>query len=767
MNKETFFSVCVAVQLSALGALPAFGTRDMFGYHEGWIGADVAGPDAEGRTSWAPNTSAHSVGITPSMVKWLDYPSLSFVFNGHAQIRLPGVNSLEDGMLFANSIDDQSPVEIVGVAPADDGRSWLVTIRSATDSNAENLAPAVNSEFEFLYLPFDAQNLIGGHIVGSTGEKRKSVGTFTITRTGTGVYELTIPGKAAADGTLLLQAAEFEAGTFEPTATRATAIFEHIDGKWVIRTRKAAAGGGFTPADASFYFAWLDNTTPLAPEAGVPAMQPIVARAISVEGQVTRETMVAASSHAQQVLVTYVDTVNSLGLTDPITQVPAGHIVVGRFHDSRTLSPLGDPFAIVGSAGQITKLDVKYNSFSRQYVVVTSGRAYNAAGRHVPLMAIVAPAPVGEPPTIVRAWAHDEETDQNYDDVSVAVSPRNGNFVLVAERAFAGEGEGTVAALYDSAGTRLTPAFTRVDLLQQVGDEDDPDVAYLPAHDKFLYVSNTDNSNGSTGTLANRIVGSLIDTEANNGNLVVRTEEPLGNGGNAEGHPAAIWNPFANHLITAYDRGNSTSLGDLSYYNIGPAPDYDFFPDRDESSYLNGGTAGDPFRHQHPQLAVDFEKGIFVVGMNAINSTVNLPNGWAFVLLGPDGLPLPSPLGAPYYLAETTGIIDTGANYHTVVYSPVTKNFIAAYNSSGVSQAATFEVTTSFLAEDPELNIELIGNVVAITWPANAIGYELQSTDNIASGWGPAGLQVNPSGQFSRAETPASGTARFFRLFKP
>src|SRR5690606_36848479 len=98
--------------------------------------------------------------------------------------------------------------------------------------------------------------------------------------------------------------------------------------------------------------------------------------------------------------------------------------------------------------------------------------------------------------------------------------------------------------------------FTRVDLLQSVGGEDDPDVIYLPERDAYLYISNTDNSNGSTGTLSNRIVGSVIDSALDaQGNLVVREEQPLSNGlpeGRAEGHPAAIENPFNGELIVAY-----------------------------------------------------------------------------------------------------------------------------------------------------------------------------------------------------------------------
>lgn len=60
-------------------------------------------------------------------------------------------------------------------------------------------------------------------------------------------------------------------------------------------------------------------------------------------------------------------------------------------------------------------------------------------------MLVNSPAAGGAP--TVKAWAHDPDTDQSYDDVSVAVSTANGNFLIIAERKFAGEGEGTIGVL--------------------------------------------------------------------------------------------------------------------------------------------------------------------------------------------------------------------------------------------------------------------------------------------------------------------------------
>ena len=97
------------------------------------------------------------------LIRWLEYPEGGGVFGGLARLALPGVNSLEDGMLFTTSSDGGSDINIVGVAPVEDGTAWLVTVREDSATDAETLADAGQSEFEF-YVPFDAPRLIGGDI---------------------------------------------------------------------------------------------------------------------------------------------------------------------------------------------------------------------------------------------------------------------------------------------------------------------------------------------------------------------------------------------------------------------------------------------------------------------------------------------------------------------------------------------------------------------------------------------------------------------------
>jgi len=257
------------------------------------------------------------------------------------------------------------------------------------------------------------------------------------------------------------------------------------------------------------------------------------------------------------------------------------------------------------------------------------------------------------------------------------------------------------------------------------------------------------------------------------GNLVVRPEQPLADGlpaGTAEGHPASLVNPFNGQLITAFDAGNGTAHGDLSYFNLGTAPDYVFTPAGPEVPYLDG-TSGDPLNHQHPQFAADPENGVIVVGFNATGSTVGLPTAYVFRLLGPDGLFLPSQLGAPYFLADSPGGFDMGVNLHNINYSPASQSFLAAFSSvPGVTYLAAFQVTSSHLAPTtpPSLTAGRSGSNVVLTWPASATGFDVQTTTAVSpANWQAAGLTPTVEGDVYKVTVPSEGPARFYRLMKP
>jgi len=755
----------------------AFSTT-WFPFDQGWLGGDVGTPIVgdpngvitDGTSQWS-SPEAHATGLTAGLVRWPGFPEGSGSFGGRAELILPGVNAVEAGMIFATSSDGGSDVNLVGVVPKEDGSGWLVTVREDSAADAETLVPEGQSEFQFVYVPFDSARLVGGHIVGSSGAKRKAVGDFAVTRTGTGVYELTLPGKTGADGLLLLQVADLEAGTSVPLASRAFLSYEYLNGKFVIQSRKTTGDTTADLADANFYVAWVDFTNPLAPPAG-PRLRDQALVAVNGEGVASRDAGLGVHSTEPEVLVVTIDTANAIAMTDELTAQPATAAVVGRFYDSRTLSPKSDPFGIFGnSAGAFSKVDVEFNPVTRQYVVVANARTSSPTGNHVPRVALVNPqtsAGTGSP--VARTVAFMPDTEANFDDLAVAVSTVNGNILLAAEYSFAGEGEGTIGVLFDKDAALLTPEFTRLDRLQSAGDEDDPDIVYLPGRDVFLYVANTDNSNGSDGVLSNRIVGSVVSTvPGTDGKLQTHIEQVLSDGTPVpEGHPAPFLNPFNGELLTAYDGGNGTAIGDLSYFSIGAAPGYPFTSLRSEIAYL-AGTSGNPFNHQHPQFAADPVGGVIALGHQAFGSTVGLPNAYVVRLLGPDGSPLPSQLGTALFLADTGAPIGTGPNDHVIRYSPTAGQFLVVFNNGSTTSLASLQVTSSHLAPSapPTLTLSLSGANVSLSWSAIATSAVLETAGSVGGTWSGAGGTVVEQGGQKTVTLPIGIGPAYFRLNQP
>lgn len=749
-----------------------------FPFDQGWIGGNAGNPTSEGRSTWA-GTGEHAGGLAAGLVKWIEFPAGTATYGGLAELRLPGVNAATNGMIFATSSHGGSDVNIVGVAPTNDAATgssyWIVTVREDSALGAEELAVAGQSQFEFVYVPFNSKNLVGGHVDGSSGAKLHSAGTFNIARTGTGTYEFSVPGKTGTNGTLLLQVADFEPGTSVPMASRAFLSYEYnsASGKFVIQSRRVTSDTVSDLVDASFYVVWVDFASPLAPPSG-PLMRVVDATRVSDPAEIApKEGNLAVNTDEPEVLVTTIDQFNGKGFVDPISGGLAQQALIGYFHNARTLQQTRGPFFIMGNAGgPITRHDVTYNPVSRQYIVVGNARTFDGATDWL-MIARVNPNSVAgtnnEP--LVNVFAFDGLTNNtSWDDVSVAAA-KNGNFLVVAERKVTGEGEGAYGVLFSTNGTPLTPTPTRLDTLVGTGDEDDPDVAYFPQKDVFFYLSNTDLA-GSPYT--NRIVGKVIQTTAANNQLQVSGPEQLlaDNSGPAQGHPASIENPFNGEIITAFDTGgNDQPTGQLSYYTLGAGPTYPISKARPQVPYLAGNGAN-PFRHQHPQLAVDPNSGVFMVGFQARSSSVGLPNGYVFRLLDRNGQPLGSQFGEPYYLADAPGSINTDPNVHNVEYSPQSRSFIVAYtandpadpsNGNRTTYVASVAVTSSDL-ELPRLQVALSGSNVVLRWPKSATGFTLETNSNLGGGaWTPSPIPPVDDGDFLRVTWPATNSA-FFRL---
>lgn len=404
----------------------------------------------------------------------------------------------------------------------------------------------------------------------------------------------------------------------------------------------------------------------------------------------TKEAGLAVNTDSAKNEVLFV-TIDEVAIdNDPITGEGAQQAVVGFYYNTTTLEQIGDPFIIVGNPrGSIQKVTVTFNEVSGRYFVACAADSYSPTGARVPLMAIVNPSDVaateGE---IFRAWAYDPETTQNYQDTAVAAASSNGNLIYISEYSPEGESEGVIGLIYDQDGNLLTPEATRLDQLEPTRDEDDPDVYYLPEADVFFFITNIDPS-----TSPNRIAGTVIQTEPDASGALVQGEmrvfSELRKNFNA-GHPSAIENPFTGEFIGALDYDNGAEGGDLFYFTVGDAPDYELTESRPQIPYLEAAQSN-PFTHRHPRFALDENSGVFVVSHNAIGSF----QGMVFSLLGPEGEILPGRPDDLYKLVETTEPVDQGANWHDVKYDPVSDSFLIIYaTGAGVTNVVRLTVTS-------------------------------------------------------------------------
>jgi hypothetical protein len=452
----------------------------------------------------------------------------------------------------------------------------------------------------------------------------------------------------------------------------------------------------------------------------------------------TARADLAVNLDEPEVLVITVD--SQQFLTDPITQEPSTQSVIGRFYDPLTLEATSLPFVIVGNpSGALSTIDIEYNAFTKQYVVVAAAASRGTSQQRVPLLAIVNPqSAAGGGSPLVRAFAYDEGTDQGYGDTVIAASAVNGNIMLAAERNFTDEGEGVVGALFGPTGDLLTPQWSRLDQLQAIGDEDDPELVYLAEHDVFLFLTNTDEDNDPE-SLKDRITGTIVQTVPDgSGQLQQGTQTVISSDrlvGVAEGHPSAVGSPFGNRIVAALDYNNGAQGGDVFYFTADAGGVLS--PVGTPDPYLATVAANDPYSHRHPKMAVDTARGALVVMINAVGSASGQPNGIGFILLDKAGAVLPGLREEGYFHAffETVGIdglptsIANDPDVYNIQYDPFSQSFIATYSdSASITYLLRLRVTSHHGGNGP-LAVVPEGGVAPGPFPNNSVTAALWEMD--------------------------------------
>ncbi len=119
---------------------------------------------------------------------------------------LSGLDPESNGVLMVNP--DTNEDNFLTVTPqGGSGVGWDVKLLDNSGEPEQTPTSTSNDGFNYVYLPYDAQNLIAG-VTQANGSLISSTdgSGFTLSKVGTGEYKLTIPGKSPTTGMLLLNA---------------------------------------------------------------------------------------------------------------------------------------------------------------------------------------------------------------------------------------------------------------------------------------------------------------------------------------------------------------------------------------------------------------------------------------------------------------------------------------------------------------------------------------------------------------------------------
>jgi hypothetical protein len=276
-----------------------------FPYDQGWKAGYFEPPDVNGVAHWKrgdgwglnsgtalagqPIYNTQSLYNNPTnLLTWVDTTG-GGTYSGLAILAIPGVHSVNDGMLFTIGNDEAGGIRgpSANNAARPDGSGWYVAVRDIETSKTDPTIYATGSgsdagaSFSFLYVPYNSDNLIGGH-VRTNGTVSQSAGAFTVSRLSAGRYALTIPGKTGTNGALLLQNSGYLAVqpggltnvvdtsllSYEYGGTNTPANAFIIESRYIDMT--GGGEGTVTLRDADFNFVYVDFTNPLAPPGTVP-----------------------------------------------------------------------------------------------------------------------------------------------------------------------------------------------------------------------------------------------------------------------------------------------------------------------------------------------------------------------------------------------------------------------------------------------------------------------------------------------------------------
>ena len=248
-----------------------------FPFDQGWTAGYVASPSPDWQEGEWLDPAYRSADLPEDMTDLLKWTRAFATWAVPGHFTLPGVHSLNDGMLFITSVASTfSRGMLIAPAPRANGDGWDIWGRMDIESDPLYQEEA-NLDFAFVYIPYSADRLIGGHVRGTDGAVLQGKGTYTLKRVSTGEYELQIPQKTGEDGMLLLQATgrhRINGRESEASSRDFFSYEETSPGVFRIQSRYYQSEDSFPLEDSDFYLAWVDFRTPLAPPGSIPLPDP-------------------------------------------------------------------------------------------------------------------------------------------------------------------------------------------------------------------------------------------------------------------------------------------------------------------------------------------------------------------------------------------------------------------------------------------------------------------------------------------------------------
>jgi hypothetical protein len=231
----------------------------------------------------------------PTIVKY-DAATPPAFQNVVTNVRIGGENANTDGLLFAIGTSNEpggagaaAGGNYASVSPLADG-SWNVAVRDASQAHFGGPDTFEQDDFAFVYLEgADLPGSVGGRVTGlgpgSVPTLAQTWGSFTMTRTGTGRYKVTVLNGPTYDIDILSQALTGETSpqTLTPTPVDSSFSFAYVplsptdisDGMLLLMPNDSITLSDGTVAPLNYFMTY---------EAGVPIPEPAAAGLLAGAG---------------------------------------------------------------------------------------------------------------------------------------------------------------------------------------------------------------------------------------------------------------------------------------------------------------------------------------------------------------------------------------------------------------------------------------------------------------------------------------------------